>query len=199
MYWLNPPSLVFHDVQSTKIITASIIASTVVLPVIAILMMKGLNLISSLDMKDKKERVGPLIITGIFYLWIYLNTSKHSYVPDYIVYFILGTIITLFVCFFLNLFFKISLHAAGISGLISGLYAVINEYQYNEVCLNIFNTSILLKSNVILLLLILIAGIVGSARLALKEHESKEIYWGYGVGILAMSAAAVVVFGWQSF
>ena len=196
MYWLNPPSLVFHDIQSTKIITASIIASTVVLPIIAILMMKGLNLISSLEMKDKKERVGPLIITGIFYLWIYLNTSKHSYVPDYIVYFILGTIVTLFVCFFLNLFFKISLHAAGIAGLIAALYFVINEYQYNEVALSVFNTMFLVKSNVIILLLILVAGIVGSTRLVLKEHENKEIYWGYGVGVVAMGAASVVVFGW---
>lgn len=158
-------------------------------------MMKGLNLISSLEMKDKKERVGPLIITGIFYLWIYLNTSKHSYVPDYIVYFILGTIITLFTCFFINLFFKISLHAAGIAGLIAGLYIVVNKYQYNEVGLSFFKTSLLIKTNIILILLILIAGIVGSARLVLKEHNNKEIYWGYGVGVAAMFVASIVVFG----
>lgn len=193
IYWLNPPTLIFHDEKTMKLITVSLLASTVFLPLIAIFMMKGLHLISSLEMKDKKERIGPLIVTSLFYLWMYLNLSQHSYVPDYISYFILGTLITLFVSFLLNLFFKLSLHAAGISGLIIGLLVVIQKYQYQEISFSVFGKVLLIDSCVVLMFLLLVAGIVGSARLFLQEHTQKEIYIGYAVGSLAMLMANGII------
>jgi riboflavin transporter FmnP len=134
-----------------------------------------------------------MIITGIFYLWIYLNLSKHTYVPDYMVYFILGTIITLFFCFLLNLFFKLSLHAAAISGLITGLYFIKNQYQFNELSFSLLGNAYLINTVVVLLLLIIISGVIGTSRLILNEHNNKELYWGYGIGIISMTIAKLLI------
>ena len=66
-------------------------------PMIAILMMKALGLIKTLDMKEKQERIGPLIVSGLFYMWLYANIRNNDLIPDALSFFILGTTISIFI------------------------------------------------------------------------------------------------------
>ncbi|MBK6902848.1 MAG: hypothetical protein IPH04_08560 [Saprospirales bacterium] len=55
--------------------------SSFVIPGIAVLMLRFLGLVESMELRDKKERIGPYIITGIFYLWLYINFRNDPNMP----------------------------------------------------------------------------------------------------------------------
>ena len=96
VYWVNPVFLDFSDRHSSFLIIFSLLTSTILFPGVAIFLMKGLKLIDSIQMRDKKERVGPLIVTGLFYIWVFLNLKNNSLVPEYMSFFMLGASIALF-------------------------------------------------------------------------------------------------------
>ena len=73
--------------------------TTAIIPIIAVLLMKFLGLVQSLELKEAKERIGPYIITGIFYIWLTVNLFNNNEVPKLYVIFILGSAIGLFVSF----------------------------------------------------------------------------------------------------
>ncbi|MBK6273823.1 MAG: hypothetical protein IPF58_03610, partial [Saprospirales bacterium] len=67
---------------------------TFVFPTIAILMLRKLDFIDDLEMPDPKQRIIPLIITIIFYLWTFmLFKSKHF--PVMMRIFMFGTLASL--------------------------------------------------------------------------------------------------------
>jgi hypothetical protein len=187
IYLLNPYFIEGSEKQSTLLVI-QLLASTILFPMIATFMMKGLGFIDSLDMSDHKERVGPLLITSIFYIWMFLNFKRSSFVPEYITYFLLGSTISLFASFFVTLFYKISLHAVAISGLITGLYLVKTKYFFYEFVLPVINLNFVISADVLIMFLVLIMGLIGTSRLYLNQHTKKQIYIGYFTGFAAMIA-----------
>jgi hypothetical protein len=176
------------NTNASDIILITFLGSTIIFPLIAIFMMKGLNIIDSVEMKDKKERVGPLLITSLFYVWSFLNFKKYGAVPEYLTFFTLGATISLFASFFITLFEKISLHTVAFSGLITCLVLIKDKYHFYEFGLKIFNKNFLVDSNLMIIFLILILGIISSSRLYLNAHTNKQVYVGCFVGILSMIA-----------
>jgi hypothetical protein len=193
LYMLNPVFIDIADKTATLFII-QLLAATIVFPMVAIFMMKGLGFIDSVEMKDHKERVGPLLTTSIFYIWMYLNFKRSSYVPDYITYFLLGCTVSLFVSFFITLFYKISLHAVAIAGLICGLYIVKTKYFFYEFILPLIGKTYVINADILILVLLLVCGLIGTCRIFLKEHTTTQIYTGYAVGSLSMAIAFVAYF-----
>jgi hypothetical protein len=193
LYMLNP---VFIDINDSiaSLFLIQLMAATIVFPMIAIFMMKGLGFIDSVEMSDHKERVGPLLTTSIFYIWMYLNFKRSSYVPDYITYFLLGSTVALFLSFFITLFYKISLHAMAISGLIVGLYLVKTKYFFYEMILPLLGRTWVIHADILIIFLILLAGLIGSCRLYLDAHNKQQIYLGYMVGFISMIGAYIFYF-----
>lgn len=193
LYMLNP---VFIDINDSiaNLFLIQLMAATIVFPMIAIFMMKGLGFIDTIEMSDHKERVGPLLTTSIFYIWMYLNFKRSSYVPDYITYFLLGCTVALFLSFFITLFYKISLHTVAISGLVSGLYIVKTKYYFYEFALSLFGSKYVVSADILIMFLIVLAGLIGTCRLFLKQHNAKQVYAGYAVGFIAMAGAFIGFF-----
>jgi hypothetical protein len=140
-------------------------------------------------MKDSKERIGPLMATFVFYLWAYLNFRKNSFLPEYIAFFLLGVLITLVVCLVVSTVYKISLHSASMAGLVMGLYLINTKYNFGVTSLSLLGDSYLIHTNVIIMLLVIVMGIIGMARLKLQAHEPREIYHGYALGVVSMVLA----------
>ncbi len=193
LYLLNPIFIDISD-KTAALFIIQLLAATILFPMVSIFMMKGLGFIDSIEMKDHKERVGPLLTTSIFYIWMFLNFKRSSYVPDYITYFLLGSTVSLFISFFITLFYKISLHAVAISGLIFGLYIVKTKYYFYEWIMPFLDNTYVINADILILFLLLIAGLIGTCRLFLKEHTAQQIYTGYGVGFISMVVAYVVYF-----
>lgn len=173
----------------------SVVMLSVFFPLVAIAMMKQLDMIDSFQMETRKERIGPLIATGIFYLWLYLNIKDNTGVSEAFSFFVLGTVIALFTAFFINNFSKISLHAVGMGGLVTGIFLIRQYFTYDAAnfslgSLGVFSVHI----NVILLAVILLCGLVASSRLLLKAHKSQDITGGLIVGVIAQLIAFTIFF-----
>ena len=141
---------------------------TFVFPTIAILMLRKLDFIDDLEMPDPKQRIIPLIITIIFYLWTFmLFKSKHF--PVMMRIFMFGTLASLFISFVINIFHKLSLHMVGISG---ALISILLLTMVSRIDISY-----------VFLLMIIITGLVGTARLYVQAHTMREVYTGFLVGI----------------
>ena len=65
---VNPYLFPYTSGKDTTMITLVIISTSVFLPIISMLLMLGAGFIDSIQMHKKTDRVGPLMVTGIFYI-----------------------------------------------------------------------------------------------------------------------------------
>lgn len=169
-----------HFSEGGKLILLTLLY-TYLYPAFAVLMMKALGMIDSLEMKTKNERIGPFLATGIFYLWFFRNIYSDPNMPIAFIAAVLGATIGLFIAFFINIFYKISLHAVGVGGLIGVSFITISYFSYGIMPIDKLGL-IQISTYYLLFATILISGAVGTARLVLKAHRPQEIYFGYLLG-----------------
>lgn len=194
MLVVNPYLFGATNVKDKGLIIIYVVAISIVFPLIPVVMMYGLGMSKSLTLKSKGERTIPLVLTGIFYLWLFINMKNNTSIPVAFNTFLLGSVITLFTCFFINLFTKISLHTAGIAGLFTGVCWFRYYFSYDSFYLKFSDTSFYtIETNIIILILLIIVGIIGTSRLILKAHIPSDIYGGYLVGFAAQIIAMKIL------
>lgn len=160
--------------QQKSQLMATLVTNTLVFPLVVIFLMKRLKIVSSFELRTNKERILPFIAIMLFYFWTYLVVEKLG-VGHYFTHIALGASLGIFLAFFINVFYKISIHAVGVGGFLGIALTLTMISTYN-----------LLFP---LLLVILIVGIVGSARLFLGAHTPREVITGYMVGLLGQMVA----------
>lgn len=158
----------------------------VAFPLISVLLMRNLSLIRSFKMDDKTERIGPLIATMIFYIWYYVNIRNNMSFPVILSSVALGSCIAIGLGFFINNFSKISLHTIGAGSFLAATILAVFHNSLDDMVITLpilggFQVSVIF----VLLLSVLIAGLIGTARLILRVHTINEIYGGYFIGIFA--------------
>ena len=165
---VNPYLFGYNNVLGGHFLILLIFLSTFFIPMVAILMMRFLGMIESFQMRDKKERIGPYISTGIFYLWMFRNLLDNPDIPSAYKVFVLGATIALFTAFIINLISKISMHAVGMGGLIgmTVITMLLFSYDYFTISSVSFGT-IQVSMTALLMLVILLSGIVCTSRLIL--------------------------------
>jgi len=144
---------------------------TFVLPLMLVLLLKSLNRIKSLQMFERKERNLPYIVTAWFSFILYLVLNNTQLSPIY-KYFSLGATVLIIFAFLVNLKWKISIHMISIGGL-TGMFLGLTMISA-------------ISNPMYLLSLILIAGLVGFARLKLNAHTQAQVYAGLLSGISLM-------------
>ena len=166
--------------------------TSVLIPVIAILLMMGVGFIKSLEMKDKQERIGPLIVVAISYLWLFLNIRTHNMIPIPFARFVLGALTAIFIAFFINNFSKISLHGVGIGGLLTGTFYLTLNHGKGYVVGMIGENALQLHNIMILVILLLFSGAVLTSRLHLKAHRMQDLIGGVLVGVFGQIVAFIL-------
>ncbi len=195
MILVNPYQFSGFQHEDMVVFFISLFMLSCIIPMIAVLMMYFLGFMQGgLEMSDSKDRIGPLIVTGICYCWLFINFFNSSYVPIILTIFMLGATIGLFITFLMNLFQKVSLHMVGLGGLIAGSITLVFGGGYGSfeiILLNqIFNINLVL----LLMLIVLITGLVASARLYLKAHVTHEIYGGFIIGFISQILAFRILY-----
>lgn len=182
LFFLTRSQFVGFDMKLVFQLLATTFLNTIFFPLLATFMMYKLGFISSIKMPTMRDRVMPLLATMIFYFWIYQvfkNFGAYEGVTDQALFifkvFFFGNFFALIGVFLINIFTKISMHTAAAGGAL-GIMIVLAM---------IGNINLIL----VLLVAILVAGLVGSARLLLQEHNPMQIWLGYAVGILSMLLA----------
>ncbi|WP_116128084.1 hypothetical protein [Lewinella sp. IMCC34183] len=162
-----------------------IFLDTFVIPVIAVLIMVRLNMINSVMMHEKSERIGPLLLVMVLYFWIFYNFSQSNQTPTIFTSFLLGVVIALVTSFVVNLLDKISLHAVGMGGLVAVSVIMLALFGPNGI--NVGEVTVGLP--LLVLVSVLLAGVVGTARLSLGAHSLLQVIAGYLIGFVAQFVA----------
>lgn len=191
---INPYLFSIQDNKSKGIILISVFFLSVFFPLFGILMLRLVGLSKSIQMNEREERIGPLIITSIFYLWLFVNIRNNPGIPEAFNAFTLGATIGIFVAFFINNFSKISLHGVGVGGMLAGIFMIRFFFSYEEVLLNLGPIgTFLINVDVFLMLAILITGLVCTSRLYLNAHKESDLYGGVLVGIFSQIIAYIII------
>jgi hypothetical protein len=143
--------------------------STILFPLTIIPLLYYRKIITNITISDKKERLIPLFLTSIFYYISYYMLHKFS-APLFIQEYILTVFFNVLFASIISIKWKISLHMIGIGGLVG----LMSSLFY------LFNINI----GIILPMLILVSGVIGTSRIYLKEHNSSQIYFGFFLGYL---------------
>lgn len=153
--------------------------NAVAFPILAVVLLKAVGFIQSIFLKTQKDRIIPYMACGIFFFWSYLVFKNQTNYPLILSSFLLGVFLASSAALLANIYFKISMHATGVGGLL-GIFLLI------------------MKSNTMLMtwplcIAIAITGFVCTARLLISDHSTKEIYIGLIAGLLSQFVAAIVV------
>lgn len=177
--------------QRGMLLLMGVFFSTAFIPAIGVGLMKALGFAKTWQLEDKQERIGPYIMSGVFYIWLFKNLYSGGHTPLVFTAFVLGATITLFVCFFINNFTKISAHAAGMGGMVVMLMVLPFYWPEAgaaaEIGLVAYSWPLLIAVGALL------AGAVGTARLALGAHTPAELYRGYAAGMVSVGLAVLLL------
>ncbi|MBX2891540.1 MAG: hypothetical protein KF734_11465 [Saprospiraceae bacterium] len=188
---INPYAFSVRSLSDKRavILFLSVFSTSFLLPAFGVALMKPLGFVKSFQMRDKMERTGPYILSSVFYLWLYKNLSSADQAPPLFNAFVLGATIGLFLAFFINIFTKISAHAVGMGGLVAMMLLTNKAWGAAFVSLSLGSGTLQLSLNAVIALLVVLAGWVGMARLALGAHTPADLYRGYAAGIVAVFLA----------
>lgn len=188
----NPIAFGLSEPFEDMILILQTLITCTILPLVSILMMWKINLISTLQMDDRMERIGPYIAVLIFLIWYYLNIGLYGVAPVFRLY-ILGAIIAMFLTFFANLFMKVSLHAAGIAGVVINLFIAKQIFSYSSLIYRFQEAYYELSFQIILLIALLILFIVLLSRFYLKKHNLTELLAGIVLGFFGQVVASRLI------
>jgi len=148
--------------------------NTIFFPLLSTLLLKALGFIESIQLKTSKDRIIPLIATMMFYFWNYL-VMKNQAAPLSLKVLMLGAYWGVIVVFMANIFIKVSMHTAAAGGAIGIVIVLMMIGDYNLL--------------IPLLITMLVAGIIGTARMVLQAHKPGEVWLGYLIGVLVQLGA----------
>lgn len=191
----NPYLFGLATEKGEELLVITVVMLSVFFPLVAIFMMKALNMIESLQMKSRQERIGPLIVTGIFYIWLYLNIKDNTAISEVFSFFVLGSTIALFLAFFINNFSKISLHAVGMGGLVMGMFFIRQYFTYGAATFALGPIGTYsIHINLIFGIIVLMCGLVATSRMILGAHDKTDITGGFMVGVISQIIAFRIFF-----
>ncbi len=153
------------------LILGMIFITTFLFPALFIFILMTRGVIKSLQMETREERVYPFMITALFYFLSFYMIRRIP-ISDVYQLFLLGSAILIAIGMFINFYSKISIHMIGTGGLLGAVIGL-------SVHLNIGFISLII-------VLILISGLTGFARLKLNAHSPGQIYSGFLTGLIIM-------------
>lgn len=109
----------------------------------------------------------PYIIAIMCYFTCYYLMTVMR-IPQFMANIVVAALAIQVVCALVNIWWKICIHMAGIGGMAGALLAISLVFQFNPLWW--------------LSVIILVAGLVGTARMILRQHSLRQIVGGFMVG-----------------
>ena len=143
--------------------------STILMPSLLIHLYRKFQGWTSKELGRKERRVVPYLISilcyfGCFFLMEYRNT------PRVISIILVAALVIQMVCALINVWWKIYTHTAAIGGVAGGLVVYSIAFSSNPIWWLAF--------------VILLAGMVGTARMILRQHTLAQVVTGFLVGVV---------------
>ena len=157
------------DWNKTKIVLSFFVNYTL-LPMVTVLLAKGLGFVDSVFLKTQKDRIIPFVATGVFYFWAWYVFKNNGY-PKPVVLFSLAVFLASSAGLIANSYFKVSMHAIS-AGVVMMLMILMGVNSSSNIGFYIS-------------LIFLFCGMVCTSRLITAEHHPFEVYAGLFIGVLA--------------
>lgn len=147
---------------------------TIMLPTLLIHVYRryqGWNLI---ELGHREKRMIPYVLSIISYFTcVYVMERLHM--PHFMGSIVVAALAVQIVCALINVWWKISTHTAAIGGVAGALFAFSYYLGFNPVWW--------------LSLVIIVAGMVGSSRMILRQHSLSQVVGGFAVGFICAALA----------
>ena len=156
-------------IQYKLIVLGVVYCFTILMPTLTIFLFRKINGFSPEDLGERKRRFMPFLLTITSYVFCLVMMHRLN-IPWYMTGIILAALIMMVICIVVNLKWKLSEHMAGVGAIVGGLVSFSALFGYNPVWW--------------LCLFILVAGVLGSARIILRHHSLGEVLSGFAVGLI---------------
>ena len=156
-------------IQYKLIVLGVVYCFTILMPTLTIFLFRKINGFSPEDLGERKRRFMPFLLTITSYVFCLVMMHRLN-IPWYMTGIILAALIMMVICIVVNLKWKLSEHMAGVGAIVGWLVSFSALFGYNPVWW--------------LCLFILIAGVLGTARIILQHHTLGEVLVGFAVGLI---------------
>lgn len=151
-----------------KILIYIIAIVTLFIPVFMLPFLYMRKFVKTFELDDRSERVLPFFLTTVLFLVGYIYMRQIN-APEAIQLYILAVTIVSLAASIITMFWKISVHMAGIGGVLGLIF--------------VFSMKYMAQMDDLILVFILLSGIVASSRLYLNSHNIPQILSGFILGL----------------
>ena len=175
LIYIHPAAFEGMDSRTKSLRMISMVLFSVFFPCLSLFLAWRLKLIKRLSLENRQDRLVGFIVTMFFYFWASYVFRNIPDTPTVAAHFVLGLFLAVCGAWMCTIFYKVSLHAVAMGGLISFFILFAQQDPF--------------VSGLYLTLPIFIAGIVCTSRLILGAHNRFEMASGFFVGVLMQSLA----------
>jgi len=161
--------------EAKRFVLLVVLFSTGILPILSVAIL-SLNSKFDLSMENSRDRIIPLLSSSVFYYLGYILLGRMKAFPAFKL-FLVASVLVIIAMLIISFKWKISNHMAAVGGMTGTIFALSFRSGVNPI--------------LTILTVILISGLVGTARLVLKKHDLKQLTAGY---ILGFSVLYLVIY-----
>ena len=156
--------------EAKRFVLLVVLFSTGILPMLSVAIL-ALNPKFDIHMNNSRDRIIPLLTSSVFYYVGFVLLDKMKAFPIFKL-FLLASVLVIVVLLIISFKWKISNHMAAVGGMAGTVFALSFRSGVNPMYA--------------ILIVVLISGLVGSARLILNKHNISQLIAGYGLGFLVL-------------
>lgn len=159
-------------------VLAMVYLFTVLLPTLLIHLYRRNRKWTLFQLSHNERRAVPYIISIIsYFLCCYLMGLLH--IPHFMISILLAALVIQIACALVNVWWKISTHTAAIGGVAGALMAFADIFMFNPVWW--------------LCLVFILAGMVGTSRMILRQHSLAQVVAGFLTGWATSYAVVITI------
>lgn len=164
---------------SYKLFVLSIVCMfTVIMPTLLIRIYRRCQGWTLIELGHKERRMVPYVISIMCYIMcVYIMEQLH--IPHFMGSIISAALAVQIVCAIINAWWKISTHTAAIGGVAGALFSFAEIFGFNPVWW--------------ICVVFLLAGLLGTSRMILRQHSLSQVTGGFCVGLLCSALTILFV------
>lgn len=151
------------------LVLALVYVFTILLPTVLIHVYRRYQGWTLIELGAKERRMVPYILSILCYFSCYYLMNVLHF-PHFMSRILMAALLIQVICALINVWWKISTHTAAIGGVAGALMAFAIIFDFNPVWW--------------LSLVFIIAGLLGTSRIILRQHSLLQVCAGFGVGVV---------------
>lgn len=142
---------------------------TILIPTLLIHFYRNYHGWTLIELGKKERRVVPYLLSIVSYFVCYYVMHRFN-IPHFMSNILMTALVIQILCALINVWWKISTHTAAIGGVMGALQAFAVIFGFNPIGW--------------LCLVLILAGMVGTSRMILRQHSLRQVCYGFLLGLV---------------